>query len=172
MRRLISIVRHRLWRPIYLAKRLVRCPLSEKRLLLTSIAVLPLIALSLRFVRFQRVQAALANLSRPSSTTAIPAEGSDFPTEITTICRSVRVAARQYRGRFTCLPQALLLWWLLRRWGITADLRLGGRRIEQMFEAHAWVEYNGQSLETETQAVASFVPFDTVTNPERQIKSR
>jgi hypothetical protein len=167
MRRFVSLLRHRLWRPIYLVKRLFSCPLSEKRLLLSCVVMLPTIALSLRFVRFQRVQAALAKLSNLTSTHPIPDVASELPEEIVTVCRCVRVAARQYRGAFTCLPQALLLWWLLRRRGLKCELRLGARRTDGVFEAHAWVEYSGRQLEILPEPITPFVPFEMAVHPKK-----
>lgn len=55
-----------------------------------------------------------------------------------------RVAERMpFRPR--CLPRALLLAGLLRRRGIAADLCLG-TRIAGDFDAHAWVEIDGDAV--------------------------
>lgn len=49
-----------------------------------------------------------------------------------------------YRGN--CLSQSLTLWWLLQRQGVNSDLRIGVRTVAGCFQAHAWIEYQGQPL--------------------------
>lgn len=55
----------------------------------------------------------------------------------------VSVAARSGAYRATCLRQSLALWWLLRRRGFPAALRIGVGRRAQELRAHAWVELRG-----------------------------
>ena len=71
-------------------------------------------------------------------------------------------AAAERRLFFTpgCLEHALVLWWLLRRHGIPADIRLGGRKELGRFEAHAWVELEGMPVGDRNGAQRDFVPFD------------
>ena len=55
----------------------------------------------------------------------------------------------------------LVLWWLLARQGIASDLRVGIRKDGDRFEAHAWVECGGATMnETETPH-HHFAAFDT-----------
>ncbi|HKQ87795.1 MAG TPA: lasso peptide biosynthesis B2 protein [Candidatus Acidoferrales bacterium] len=60
--------------------------------------------------------------------------------------RISRSAARNLFFHPTCLERSFGLWWLLQRRGFDADLRIGGRKEHGQFEAHAWVEYAGTSL--------------------------
>jgi hypothetical protein len=46
----------------------------------------------------------------------------------------------------TCLKRSLILFRLLRRRGIPAELRLGVRTVEGTFSAHAWIECGGRTL--------------------------
>jgi hypothetical protein len=46
----------------------------------------------------------------------------------------------------TCLHRSLTLWWLLRRQGVASELRIGVRKEQGRFEAHAWVERAGVAL--------------------------
>jgi Transglutaminase-like superfamily len=55
-------------------------------------------------------------------------------------------AARNLFFRSTCLERSFGLWWVLRRRGFDAALRIGGRKTGERFEAHAWVEYAGIPL--------------------------
>ena len=45
-----------------------------------------------------------------------------------------------------CLKQSLILFRILRRRGITAELRIGVRRVGDNLNAHAWVECDGHML--------------------------
>ncbi|MGH9574798.1 MAG: lasso peptide biosynthesis B2 protein [Candidatus Acidiferrales bacterium] len=60
--------------------------------------------------------------------------------------RIAESAARNLPFHPTCLERSFGLWWLLRRRGFDADLRIGGRKDGKRFEAHAWVEYSGTPL--------------------------
>src|SRR5205085_3709692 len=57
--------------------------------------------------------------------------------------RMVRVASERGIARGTCLTRALTLWWMLRRRGIDAELRIGVRKGEASMDAHAWIEVRG-----------------------------
>lgn len=56
----------------------------------------------------------------------------------------------------SCLRQALLVYWQLRRKGLAPELRLGGRRQQGRFDAHAWVELDGNAL---GQTMLDHAPF-------------
>lgn len=46
----------------------------------------------------------------------------------------------------TCLKKSLILLRLLRKRGIPAELRLGVRKVDDHFSAHAWIECAGRTL--------------------------
>ena len=46
----------------------------------------------------------------------------------------------------TCLKKSLILLRLLRKRGIPAELRLGVRKVDDDFSAHAWIECAGRTL--------------------------
>jgi hypothetical protein len=56
----------------------------------------------------------------------------------------------------TCLRQSLLIYWLLRRRGFDPELKLGVRKEQAGFDAHAWVELQGVAL---GQADLAHSPF-------------
>jgi hypothetical protein len=58
----------------------------------------------------------------------------------------VEVAGRYAPGRVTCLKQALVLSWLLRRRGIATTLQIGVARRDGALAAHAWLERDGEVL--------------------------
>lgn len=55
-------------------------------------------------------------------------------------------ASRNLFFQPTCLERSLALWWMLRRGGNDAKVRIGGRKEGEKFEAHAWVECEGIEL--------------------------
>jgi hypothetical protein len=84
------------------------------------------------------------------------------PTEVRArqIVRMVRVARRYHRWWSNCLSHSLTLWVLLRREGIAADIRVGGRLRGGRFEAHAWVEWQGRALSEPGDDGGDFAVFD------------
>lgn len=67
-----------------------------------------------------------------------------------------------------CLSQSLVLWHLLVRQGIQSDLRIGVyKKDDQLpftpdnFEAHAWVEYQGEVLNDAPDVHERFVAIQT-----------
>jgi hypothetical protein len=72
----------------------------------------------------------------------------------------VRAAARGL-GRPTCLVESLALWWLLRREGCAAELRIGVGKLAGRFEAHAWVECNGAVLNDADEVHRHYAGFDS-----------
>jgi hypothetical protein len=62
--------------------------------------------------------------------------------------RRVSAAARHLPLVTNCLDQSMTLWWMLRRRGIAGELRIGARKEETRFEAHAWVELGAAFLDT------------------------
>ncbi len=66
----------------------------------------------------------------------------------------VAVAAAFFPGRAVCLEQSLALYLLLRRRGVTAELRLGVQAYP--FYAHAWVELDGEPVNEDRETVDRF----------------
>lgn len=79
-------------------------------------------------------------------------------------------ANRRYSLRpKTCLPESVALWWMLRRRGLLADLRLGVRTTLGRFEAHAWVEYQGQVLNEAPDIARVYAPYDLTSALESEV---
>ena len=81
------------------------------------------------------------------------------------IARMAAAAARNFFFDTNCLEQSLVLWWLLRRRGIAAELRIGARKEFERFEAHAWVEVDSAVLNDANAEHQHFVPFDGPITP-------
>ena len=72
----------------------------------------------------------------------------------------VAVACRRHPIRSSCLPRTLVLWSFLRRRGIDADVRIGVRcGNEDEFQAHAWLEWNGEVLNDAAEVGSQYLPF-------------
>jgi hypothetical protein len=72
----------------------------------------------------------------------------------------VRAALRYSIARYTCLEESLTLWYLLRERGIAARVRIGVRKENGKFEAHAWVEYGGEALNQNDAMHRHYAAFD------------
>lgn len=63
----------------------------------------------------------------------------------------------------TCLKKSLILFRLLRKRGIPAELRLGVRKVDDEFSSHAWIECAGRAyLDGGTAHLYSTLPLKSV----------
>lgn len=128
-------------------------------IVLEAAAALAATWLGLRLAGFRRWKAVLAWLA-PGTADIGGVGDSDLVEPAREIARLEQAAARHLFFRANCLEQSLTLWWLLRRRGIAAELRVGGRKDAGRFEAHAWVEFGGAILNDAGEEHLHFVPFD------------
>ena len=127
---------------------------GEQGLFLRAVCLLPTMACATAIFRWQKVQCWIdGHYSRRSKTE--DANGVDA----SVIERMVFSAARYGIVGGNCLSRSLTLCYLLKRAGFNASLRLGGRRQGQSFEAHAWVELDGRSLDDPDDIHEPFTPF-------------
>lgn len=82
-----------------------------------------------------------------------------------TVAQLVWSASAHSPFRVTCLHRSLSLWWLLRQDGVPCDLKLGTRRGDGPFEAHAWVECGGVALNERAADVSRYTPFAESVQP-------
>ena len=60
-----------------------------------------------------------------------------------------------------CPPRTIVLWSLLRQRGIATDVRIGARGNSQgEFQAHAWLEWNGEVLNDVADVGRQYRPFN------------
>ena len=116
--------------------------LWELWLLCKAFFLLPITALGLRLMGFKAVRSALS-YGLPAPAYSTDARAMDRAQKI---AKMVQVAVVYGRFGATCLPRSMVLWRFLQRHGIGCDLRLGARRENGNFEAHAWVEVDGVAL--------------------------
>jgi len=130
---------------------------QERRLLAVSMVLMPVIVVAHPLLGLRRVQWALNRL--------LPFRESSRYSECQgrrvarSVSRVVRIAANRSLSHATCLQQSVLLHRLLNQRGIVADLRIGVRKRDGIFEAHAWVECLGEILNESTDVKARFTPF-------------
>lgn len=80
--------------------------------------------------------------------------------EVRALCQMVRAALRYSFAQFSCLEESLTLWYLLRKQGIPACLRIGVRKENERFEAHAWVELRGEALNQPEELHRHYAAFE------------
>lgn len=115
--------------------------------------------LGLRLAGFHRWKSVLVRLMPAASD--VPGQPSPvLPDSARAIIRMEAATARHLFFRVNCLEESLVLWWMLRRHGIAADLRIGANKQAGRFEAHAWVEHCGAVLNDPDGEHRKFVPFD------------
>lgn len=110
---------------------------------------------TLGFRRWRRV------LESPAIRKKTNAAATEVPVrEIANVVRMEEAAARNLFFHTNCLEQSLVLWWLLQKRGVPADLLIGARKDANRFEAHAWVEVAGAALNSTGEGHLHFVPFE------------
>jgi transglutaminase superfamily protein len=113
---------------------------AQWRVVLASLLLVPAVQTSLHLRGFTRTATALALRSRrPPVPTA--------PDRARPAAEAVALVAGRSRFGARCLGRSLVLWFLLRRRGVDAELVIGAEppRAGELF-AHAWVEVAGEPV--------------------------
>jgi hypothetical protein len=142
----------RMWEPL---QRYRVLDSESQRLFRRAAILLPWIRVSLRLRGYQ---ATFVSLQRRSNGVPEAAGGANEPAQKTN--RMIHAAVRHAPLHFTCLEESLCLWYLLRKQGIVSQLRIGVRKAKEKFEAHAWVEYEGQALNQPEATHLHYAAFD------------
>ena len=129
-----------------------------RSLFLRATVLLPLVALSLRWRGFRATQ---ATLQRSLLNDNQEREAALVSKSAAMIAHMVNAADRHGLVHPSCLAKSLTLWWLLARQGISSHLRIGIRKKEEKFEAHAWVERDGIALNEPDEHHYHYSAFDT-----------
>lgn len=127
--------------------------------------MLPLTALALRLIGLRRLQSLLNHFSVPNGNNGPAIQAGDSLRESQRIARIVNAAARHGPYRANCLSRSLVASCLLRRRAIACDLRIGVRKEDGRFEAHAWIEHNGAVVNDGIDVRQRFVSFDGAIEP-------
>jgi hypothetical protein len=129
---------------------------DELRALAAALVLVPIVDLAVRFVGFRRCTHELFVWSEGSRRRLATNHG---PINASSLSRLVSVAAQRGPYLASCLPRALVLWFLLRRHGRDPMIVLGVRNGRNGVEAHAWIELDGTSLD-ELHEGEPFKPLD------------
>ena len=118
-------------------------PLREKVLLTRFVFCLPWVSLSLRFFGYLRTRNFLLRfihqeLLHPANRDELVKAQRD--------AQLLAIAGRRGLISATCLRQSVLLEYYLKRQGLAAEMKIGVRKENDLFDAHAWVELNGIAL--------------------------
>jgi len=124
-------------------RRFSALPGPAKVLFLRAVVLLPLLTLSLRVRGFGATQRLLQKFTALAKNDP-PVAAVESRVALTT--RMVLAAARNSPIPSTCLERSLSLWWLLARQGIVTQFRIGVRKDDEKFAAHAWVERDGIAI--------------------------
>jgi hypothetical protein len=98
------------------------------------------------------------NLPAQAGNVPVAEDGDD--TGIRRRVRFISLASRYPRRWSWCLQSSLALREWLARGGVFADLRIGVRKRDGQFQAHAWLEYRGRVLNDSEQAVAAYAALE------------
>jgi hypothetical protein len=131
----------------------------ERGIALEATTALTVTWVGLRLAGFRRWKSVLARLA-PGTPPVASMQDAGLLESARAIARMEEAAARHLLFRPNCLEQSLVLWWLLRVRGISADMRIGARKEADRFEAHAWVEFSGTVLSGGNDGHLHFVPFE------------
>lgn len=100
-------------------------------------ALLPLVRIGVRVISFKTLASLLAG-NKPLRETGTP-----NPDRTAYL---VNLASRHHFLKPTCLEKAIILYAILRREGISAEITIGTMKKNGEFQAHAWVEYLGRVI--------------------------
>jgi len=138
-------------------QRFWRLPASERSVLARSLFLVPVTAIALRTIGFRRWSSFLSRFApqkNPNAATPLDSLDSARGT-----ARMVAAAAKEGIVRGKCLEQSIVLWWLLLRKRLPAELRIGVRQSDAGLEAHAWVEVQGNIVNDSEDVLTEYVPF-------------
>jgi Transglutaminase-like superfamily len=74
------------------------------------------------------------------------------------VCTAVNYACVFYPKPALCLQRSFVTTFLLRKYGVPAQMVLGAQKLP--FKAHAWVELNGQAVNERSNVQATYAVWD------------
>ena len=131
---------------------------EERGMILRAMLMLPLVEIGLRTLGFCRLKEKIERL--PIRELSSASQTTSSSQKKLHILRAVRSAELHGFSTPNCLERSLTLWWMLRRAGIASELRIGARKSDSRFEAHAWIEVDGQVLNDTPEVHAHYSRFD------------
>ena len=80
------------------------------------------------------------------------------PDTVDRICIAVNYACIWYPKRALCLQRSFVTTYLLRKYGVSAQMVLGAQKLP--FMAHAWVEVDGRAINERSNVQAIYGVWD------------
>jgi hypothetical protein len=74
------------------------------------------------------------------------------------VCITVNYACVWYPKHALCLQRSFVTTYLLRKYGVAAQMVLGAQKLP--FKAHAWVEVNGRAINERSNVEATYAVWD------------
>jgi|SRR5882672_5071708 len=132
---------------------------EDRGLVLRGMVLLSLTMLGLRTMSFRRCKDLILKFSsKASSPRCIE---SDRQMEVRAkIVSAMNAVVLNGPWRPNCLERSLALLWLFQLNSVECELHIGGRKSQGRFEAHAWVEWDGQVLNDSTDVHKHYARFD------------
>ena len=133
-------------------------PPDERRLLLGLALLLPAIGGALRCLgvrRTYRLLGGAAASAGPASAVPLAAQASAVR-----LGQLLDIASRHGPYAASCLRKSLALWWLLRRRGLSAELRIGVAKVDAQMQAHAWVELAGHVINDRATVADDYAVYE------------
>jgi hypothetical protein len=138
-------------------QRFRKLPTSQKNTLLWAFVLVPITRMALPLLGFQRWRSILAKAA-PRRARLQPVTAESL-VEARTAARMVAAASREGLIHGQCLEKSVVLWFLLSRRRVPAELRIGVRQATKGFEAHAWVEVQGTIVNDSDDVLQNYVSF-------------
>ena len=140
-------------------RRYRKLPQEARGLVLRGMVLLPLTMLGLRTMSFRGCKQLIEQFSLSGGSPRRIEAGRQMERRIK-IVSAMNAAERNGPWRPNCLERSLALWWLFRLNAVDGELHIGGRVSEGRFEAHAWVEWEGQVLNDSADVHKHYARFD------------
>jgi hypothetical protein len=137
----------------------LRLPSPKRHLIFKAFYGLTVVRVRLRFQSFQALCRQM--ISRKPSFR----EQQGLPrASVQQIVWAVQTSARYMPGGAKCLAKALTTQNLMRAYGYVSELKIGVTKSPTgQFEAHAWIEYNGQVVIGQLEHLSQFTPLPPLT---------
>jgi hypothetical protein len=130
----------------------------ERRWLVLALFAMPFVSAGCSILGFRRLHAVMARWPRPRRALVLSEDAAASCAQ--RAAKVVAIAALRGPVRATCLRRALVLWWLLRRYGIETELKVGVNRDGGTLHAHAWLEHLGKPLNEAEDISLRFPAFE------------
>jgi transglutaminase superfamily protein len=128
-----------------------------QKLFLSAALLLPFVSLQLKIRGFVATRAMLESRLK---TRELTQDNAGIEARTARTVRMVLAAKRYAWGKASCLEESIVLWYLLGRQGIESALRIGIRKDDGKFDAHAWVERDGVALNQPDAHHEHYAAFD------------